>query len=443
MNLQSRADYFRCLVYEPVFQNVKNSYILDTFYKHIVLKGGGASGKSEQIGHEINFWLPERVEDEALIITYSQEHKKNTVNRIKRILKQHNYQYIESKGDIIYGNNNRIRFLSLAGKSKAEEKEKLKTFTLENSNSLKFIWFEEFTAIIGLFDNYHEYFYAVSRLFRETRKDTIIFYCYNPLPMKSTHPINEFAKIEAEDKLTIHSTIYDLPKKFQSEQDIKEAEELKRLNPKAWENIYMGLEVSGDNNAFDITDDIYTELSDDYIDYQVFSDEGTVNATTFSLFGFTRAGEIHFITNYYYSSKITGIQKSPEYFANEYIEFIGNLKNSISKNMVDSPYFAVQLREKGIEAQSVHSLKDRPLSYKLLLDMVLRKRFKVVRREENEMLIKQMTNAEKEYNREGLPMISKKYESGNRNEKHTHSLDTCLYMCLVNKADIMLKKGKK
>lgn len=440
--MNSNTELFRCKIYEPSFKLIYNSYI-NKKNNEIIYYGGSSSGKSINIINNIIFFLPEFYKDEALIIVYSTLHKKNTCDLIKSILENHGYNYkvnSDISGDISikFANHNKINIKSVETSNIASLEEKFKTGDGIKSN-IKFLWFEEFTAILNSFRKIETFESAKSRIKRLLKKDYITFYSFNP-PQKN-HIIWKY--IENFNGLKIFSTIYDLPEKWQDENSLEHADELKKNNNKLFRGLYLGEKTLNGNLAFDINEEIWIKNIDlsDYQKFFIQTDEATLNATTFSLIGLTFSGDIHFLTNYYHSSKIDGIKKSPSKYASDFKNWYDNLGVEVKEIVTDGLAFSEELKTLGFNSKSIGKFKDRNLSYVLLNKLILEKSFKIFDRKENLILYKQLKNAEIEYNKYNNPILSKKKENTNDNEYHLHSVDTVLYTCLILQKEI-LRSGK-
>lgn len=456
MNKQTvSTDEFRCLAYEPIFQQIYKSYTGQRHYNEIAAYGGGAGGKSEHVAREIEFWQPENAGDEALVLTYSPSHSANTLIRFTRVLDQHGMTYNVKGTDagkiLSYGNNNHIHFISVKAASFEETQEKLKTFVTIKPKSLKFVWFEEFTAIMHLFKSYETFIFSASRIFREMRDDSIVFYLWNP-PKNSKHPIYDFLKNFGG--LEVFTTIYDLPVKWQSKQDIRIADGLKKSNPTAYRLTYLGEAVGSDGLAYVIDESIFTPLANDYMHFHYLTDEGTANATTFMLIGVTAFGEVHCISSYYHSSKEDGVRKSPSEYAKEFQAFEQMHGVSPESITTDGIYFAAELGVHGYpEAQSIHRIKNRPLSYQLSYDLMAAGNFKIVVHEDeygeysginraNNLLYRQLENAQLEETMDSkgkrVYRVDKTPESKSDNQaEHLHLVDLLLYFCTRHQKNII------
>lgn len=447
----SNTDFFRCKVYEPVFKSLKESY--ESAYigeshnvKEYVYSGGSASGKSMNVINNMIFWLPETPGDRALIIIYSNLHKIQSKLLIVSILKKHGYLPAVkniSTGDINinFGNDNGFDLRSVETGSIEQLSEKFKTGDGE-TKPYKFLWFEEFTAILNSFRSLENFYNAKSKLFRLLNNNNHVFYTYNP-PANKSHIVYDW--LGNFQGLKLHTTIYDLPKKWQDKNTITDAEELKRRNITSFRHIYMGEQVSSEGLAFDINGDIFiNEINEnEYIDFFYQTDEGNKNATVFILFGLTNKHHVHLLKTFYHSSKIDGNNYSLSDYANHFDKFYE--KNGVNTENVatDSLFFAAELRNHGYnKCFSIGKKKNRPLSYRLLSEFILNKKFKIYNDESNIVAFEQLLNAKKEYNRLGEAMVSKKGESFENQKYHTHTVDTCLYLFLRLQNRIFKKGGE-
>lgn len=448
------TDEFRCKVYEPVWKQIYKSYTGTPDYNEIAIFGGGAAGKSEFIARAEEFTLPENPGDEALVVTYSPAHSANTMKRITRLLDAHRMAYgkrrTENGMELTFGNSNVIHFISAKAGSFEETQEKLKTFVTNKPNALKYIWFEEFTATMHLFKDFATFMYSASRVFREMRDDSLVFYLWNP-PKNIRHPIYDF--LDNFTGLEVFSTMYDLPKKWQSPVDLRVAEQLKKTNPTAYRLTYLGERVGSDGLAYVIDSGIYTELADDYVHFHYLTDEGTANATTFMLIGVTAFGEVHCISSYYHSSKADGQRYSPSEYAKKFKEFEQRHGVAIETLTTDGIYFAAELGVHGYpQADSIHRHKNRPLSYQLSSDLIANHNFKIVRHEDtpeyeeinraNNLLYQQLENAQLDETMDSkgtrVYRVDKRPESTSDNQaEHLHLVDLLLYFCTRHQKNVI------
>lgn len=477
--MSSDAKLFRCKCYEPLFWNIYKSYeyrnVLDEWKTHragpapvsehkkfINLGGGSTSGKSVHTSHELAFWIPEMNDDKALILVYSSAHKARTAKLVANVIRKHGHKVKEGKEEdgtrYIRFANNEILVMSMDTNSKDKQDEKWKTQT-DDEPVYKFLWLEEFTALISSFESFGDFNSAISRMYRQVKEDGIIIFTYNP-PEDKFHKVWEWRNRVAVDEryMHMHTTIYDLPERWQDSDTLEEAERLRESNPEEWNQIYMGNPTSNKNVAFNMSETIRIPGNvrrEDYYKFHIQSDEGTANATTFALMGLTWTGEVHYLTNYYHSNNETGHFKSSSMYAQNFDEWFKQLgldyDVDITSNFTDGKDFMYLLKNLGYHKTRSMSgknervddvKKDRVESYRLLNMLVNNDKFKICDRPENKRLFTQMSNAKKEFTASGKSMVSKKAEATKNYEKHTHALDTVLYTMLVFRRDL-IKGGTK
>lgn len=92
------------------------------------------------------------------------------------------------------------------------------------------------------------------------------FMSYNP-PISVNNWANEYTEMcerhRTDDTLVVRSTYLDVPVEWLGQQFIEEAEYLQQVNPRAYENEYMGIPVGTGGNVFDNVEDMV--MTDEYI----------------------------------------------------------------------------------------------------------------------------------------------------------------------------------
>lgn len=440
-----KTSSFNCKAYESVYNNIKRSYQGKDYDDRITLKGGGASGKSENVANNIAFWLPEDEGDEALVVLYSILHRNNTLKRFRRIFTKNNIKYSDTtSGDgtvtLKYGNNNIIRIISVKTNTIEDTEEKLKTMLATSEGSLKFIWFEEFTAILHTFKTLERFDYSATRLLRELKKGSVVFYTFNP---PKNHRDIVYGFLRHFTGLTLHTTIYDLPKKWQSKEDLKEAEKLKETNYQSYASTYLGETVGTEGLAYN-TNDILIDEPHQYSAVCVFTDNGIVDATSYLMFGIHGTG-IDLIDTSYHSGRRDGQLPTSELLP-MFNGFISEIKkvpyfsNMVNKNILivsDEKNFTLELKSKGYKNTKYISeitTKNRALYYSNTKNMIDKGIFKILNTPNNQIVYEQLSNAEKtETSIRGIPKtVVAKVDNRIADENfQLHGIDPIHYMSLV------------
>lgn len=439
---------FRSKLWEPVYQASEDA-IYNNKPSSWDLGGGAGSGKTQFVHRLIVTGLLKKAGSIAIVTLYESEHKERItklfINRMIENFLPYNKRETRTGTVVIsFGNNNEIYLLSAKGSSSMSVEEKFKTPITDLKNCL-YIWFEEFTAVFRTMKTQKVYSSIMSRLKRQCYEGHVVLHTYNP-PDNIADPIVDWSKQKSNCTNRLISVIYKLPPKFQDKETIKLAEQVKAENVTLWRNVYMGEIVGRDGLAFVFNEDIWTDLAEEYVSFHYNTDEATANATAFSLHGITASGEVHFITNYYHSSKVDGIRHAPSYYAKKFKEFEKELDVPITTITTDGIYFTEELKAIGYEnVKSIHKIKDRPLSYAILNDLILTGRYRIVNRPENMLMYNQLVNATlKSTTKNGKKkfMVDKSFESSTDDQtKHFHLGDLALYLCLRLQKQLMMGKG--
>ena len=107
-------------------------------------------------------------------------------------------------------------------------------------------WFEELDQFAG--EN------ELRKVTQSTRRGGQLFWdfrTFNP-PVSANNWANEYAeRVEFNEKtLVVHNTYLDVPRDWLGDDFIEEAEELKKINPRAYEHEYLGKAVGTGGNVF-------------------------------------------------------------------------------------------------------------------------------------------------------------------------------------------------
>lgn len=121
----------------------------------------------------------------------------------------------------------------------------------------KYVWFEELDEFFGA-----EEVRQINNSLLRGGSDYKVFYSYNPPKMMQSW-VNAESLIERKDRLVHKSTYLEAPPEWLGEQLLIEAEELKKSNPLAYANEFLG-EVTGTGGAIFTNVDV-TEFSNEQI----------------------------------------------------------------------------------------------------------------------------------------------------------------------------------
>lgn len=425
-------------IYKPVVDAVFNKE-----YHFITLAGGRSSAKGSTVFTVASMVLANEVCDAFIYAPKYDKIGEKTVEQVKKVLFRLGIEHKVKKQpwSIELFNGSVFHFDGLDATKYKSNDDMEKGVESSKPGGIRFLIFDE----IGALRNYDRVNSLIETFIRQP-------YCQiieisNP-PATKRHPLYKRYQQAEQDPSTLylHTTIFDTPAEWVQEGEREYIKKLKRTNPAEYNHKYLGIATSTDGLAFNVDDTIWVEPLErsDYLSFWVCTDEATVNATTFCLYGITMNGDYHLINCYYHSSKIDGKKYSPSEYADKFNNWLNDMAVPISQIFTDSPYFAQELRRKGKEldnyamakAQSITSFKDRAKSYYLLNKCIMEGRFKIVRDNSNDIFYNQLCNASIAFNSKDEPMVDKSKESGNDNNYHTHALDTALYFCLTQQKNI-------
>jgi phage terminase large subunit len=237
----------------PSFYDVHDDIQLGK-HTHYDLDGGRGSLKSSFISVEIIIGMNKDVNANAIIYRKVGDTLRTSVYEQMiwaiDILKQNSlWRATVTPMEITYiPTGQKILFKGLDKAKKSKSMKLAKGY-------FKFGWFEEADEFDGM-----EEIRTVEQSIMRGGDKFCIFKSWNP-PKSLNAWVNQEALIEREDKLKHHSTYLEAPRAWLGEAFIKEAKELKRTNPKAYEHEYLGVATGTGGKVFEnvtireITDD--------------------------------------------------------------------------------------------------------------------------------------------------------------------------------------------
>lgn len=433
---------FRCLQYEPVFKSVYNSYIYNKGETWDIL-GGGGSGKTIFISSLIIFFLPEIKSEKALVVIDDTTQKDKMITLFTTKLMEKGFDFsMSSSGDktvtINFGNDNQIIIMTTKTGSKVGVEEKFKGYIVADK-SIRFIWFEEFTASYTTMKNLKVYLSIMSRLKRLAVDGHSVFHTYNP-PDNIGEPINEWSKTMNYKKLV--TTIYKQPKKWQDPETLQLFEVMKKENFNEWQNLALGMIVGTKGLAYPgIKNCIIEEQAEYYLYYKIGIDNGTDHATCFELHGISNVGTIDLLDTWYHSGRNQGYKDSIEYAQDFEEQFV---KWKIPKDtliLVDSKDFALILYNRGYNANYVANMikKNNAEALDITRTAMNKGIFRILNTPNNFIAIQQFSNlktTKKNYN--GVyKTIAHKTEDDNTPEQFTmHAVDPSHYVLIQSQEEL-------
>lgn len=463
-----KLSQFQMPCYQKVVTNIARMVAEQTFNNIMVFKSGRAAGKSHQAFDNIVFWLPFFPNDDALVIVYSNRHKVSTERLIRTKLLAHGYgdkytQKTSKDGDTIFlfGNNNSISVVSVSGKSKEEELDKLKAavnYNYENGGRVRFMVVEEATAVANIFEKVEDFVNAISSFGRLYPDDEryIEMYIFNP-PSNDMHIIYKWLDfILVNNPLMITTTILDLPEAYRSKKDLQIMDTYRKLgNQKAIDHYYLGIPSMRAGLAFEFNYQWRIKSAEQFkfAEYHIGVDNGTKDATTFTIFGITTENDVVILYNYYHSGRATGNLTAYSDYAQdlkdlvdafEKRDILGRTKTPIKEIVTDSIGFTTEcnkigLKTKFIDKNESNNATFRELAYDFSDELIRQKRVYVIDRKENYMIIQQLLNAKLDL-KARFPRIKKVANGSVEEEQQIHTVDTFTYFVYVHSELLLGRK---
>lgn len=437
---------FRSKMWEPLYQATMEAIYNETSSSWN-LGGGAASGKT-QIAHRLiitgliiassHYNKPFL----SLVYLYESEQKERITKLFMERLEEWNIPFAKKEnrqGTVVirFTNNNEIHIFSAKGSSNSSVEEKFKTPITDKKNIL-FIWMEEFTAIYNTMKSQKVYSSAMARLKRQCAKGHVIMHTYNP-PDNTADPIIAWARKKSNVDRTLLTNIYDLPPKFQDEETLALAQELKNEDEMLWRNVYLGENVGSSGLAYPNFKKyaVIDELTSDINKLSVWIDNGTLHATVFQLHGETLDGKSILLDTKYHSGRISGMKSSATYVKDFKEWALSHKLNYNTYIVADDRDFTLLLQEAGFKNAkwiSDEITKDVYRSYKVTKLAIDKGIFKVLNTPNNNIVIQQfenLTTTTKKYS-DKYKVIPKKTESNDTPEERTmHGVDPCHYKMLT------------
>jgi PBSX family phage terminase large subunit len=217
--------------------------LLENRHTHYVLKGGRGSAKSSFISIFIILEMMRDSYANALAL-------RNTANTLADSVYAQLSWAIDVLGvarywkatvsplKLVYCKGNQILFRG------ADDPLKIKSVKTKRGY-LKIAWYEEWSEFAGM-----EVVRNVNQSVARGGNKHIFLYSFNP-PKSKNSWVNAECETERPDRLINSSVYLDVPAKWLGETFLIEAERLKKVNPKAYENEYLGIASGIGGEAFD------------------------------------------------------------------------------------------------------------------------------------------------------------------------------------------------
>lgn len=148
----------------------------------------------------------------------------------------------DTKSPLEIKNNNTGQIIYFRG---ADDPGKIKSIKPPKGMYIGLIIYEEFDQMNGMTETR-----KIDQSVVRGGEDFIIFRVYNT-PKSNNHFVNKEKIIPKANRIVHHSTYLDVPKEWLGQPFIDEAEYIKEVSPKVYENEYLGLATGDGGNVFE------------------------------------------------------------------------------------------------------------------------------------------------------------------------------------------------
>lgn len=194
---------------------------------------------------------------------------------------------------------------------------------IDESKPIKLVQIDELTEFFERGDGEDELVNIEATFVRGNDEEFCMEYYFNP-PKNEKAPIMEWTnKMEQrEDTIRIHTTYKDVPDKWLGKKLIDSAEELKRMDLKMYNWLWLG-ECTGLDELIYYMFDESVHVKEPTLDSTPYLcvgvDYGQMNATTFQCFGIDYQNKmVCGVDEYYHSGRESGHQRSPSEYARDF-----------------------------------------------------------------------------------------------------------------------------
>ena len=228
----------------PAFHPLHDALRRDAFAEYW-LKGGRGSGKSSFIAIELVLGLLRDPRSSAIVVrkvaaTLRESVYEQILWAIDRLGVADCFRFRLSPLEIVRPDTGqRILFRG------ADDPGKMKSIKLAKG-CFRWLWFEE----LAEFDGMEDVRTIRASVFRGAGCRCVTFFSYNP-PMERAHWVNEEALAPRDDRMVHHSTYLQMPEGWLGESFLGEAEQLRRVNERAWRHMYLGEATGMGGQVFD------------------------------------------------------------------------------------------------------------------------------------------------------------------------------------------------
>lgn len=298
-------------------------------YKHLILTSGRAGTKSSFAAIKGDYQIVS--DDSGSVVVLRKRHNKLRKTVYKEMLRGLNrlrlpkYRFEITKSPMEITCKKTGATIYFAGSDGIDDTKGI----IDEDRPIKLVILDELTEFFDDGEGEDELQNIEATFVRGNNSEFQMLYLYNP-PKNPNAPINQWCrKMEQRpDCMHIHTTYLDVPEAWLGKALVQSAQAMKELDERQYRWVWLG-------EAIGVDDLIYYMFSANHqqepalTHYEVIGiggDYGQQNATTYQAFGLNERDQtFDGLSEYFYSGRDTGKQKSPGEYAKDFVDFIRRL----------------------------------------------------------------------------------------------------------------------
>ena len=314
--------------YLPIFNN--------TSVRHIILTSGRAGTKSSYAAIRADYQIVSDPNGSVVVLRKHHNKLRKTVykemlrgiNRLK--IPKRKFDITKSPMEITYRKTGATIYFS--GSDGIDDTKGI----IDEDKPIKLVIIDELTEFFEDGEGEDELQNIEATFIRGNSSGFQMIYLYNP-PKNPNAAVNQWCrKMEKRpDCIHIHTDYRDVPPEWLGPDLIESAEMMKKLDEKQFRWVWLGESIGVDELIYYMFSDRYKArpVKKTYRLIGIGVDYGQQNATTYQPFGLDIYNKkLEGLTEYYYSGRDEGKQKSPSEYAQDFIKLTGALHEQYSCN---------------------------------------------------------------------------------------------------------------
>lgn len=314
----------------------------DKKYTHKIFTSGRAGTKSSRGGLKAIWKIIS--DNDCSVVVLRKTHNKlrktvfkeclRAINRFK--LDKNDFKITVSPMEIKYKKNNNTIYFT--GNDSIDDTKGI----IDENKPIKLVILDELTEFFDKGDGEDEIQNIEATFIRGNNDEFCMEYYFNP-PKNPKAEIMQWVEkmCQRKDCIRIHTDYRDVPQEWLGKKLIESAEELRKLDIKMYNWLWLGLCTGIDELIYYMFNEetMVKEPTKENIANMKFlfagGDYGQMNPTTFEVYGIDFVDKcLRGIDEYYYSGRDTGKQKSPSDYAQDFKKLKEKVENETGKKLL-------------------------------------------------------------------------------------------------------------